>query len=263
MKTGLCTLLIAVSAATLPLAQAQTRPTRKPAPAPAPTTRKPIAKPGAVGAVVRPAAPQPGAARATSAALSAAPQPDPVATSSLLPPPPKTAAAAVSTGGAFDVGTTALNLGIGLGNRYGYGSGFLGGSSSVSPALSLSVERGILPLGPGVLGVGAFVGYQGARYDLGNGDEWKFTDLIVTLRGAFHYPVSPQLDAYGGLGLGLRHAGVSFTGNSNFDYGVASATELASGLFVGGRYFFSDKIGAFAELGYDQTYLKVGLTAKF
>jgi hypothetical protein len=162
------------------------------------------------------------------------------------------------------VGTNALNVGIGLGNRYGYGGGFFGGSSSVSPAISVSYERGIMPLGPGVLGVGAFVGYQGASYDLGGGDKWKYTDIIVTLRGTFHYPVSEKLDAYGGVGLGVRHAGVSFAGNNIYgSLGTASANDLAAGLFVGGRYFFTPGIGAFAELGYDQTYLKIGLAAKF
>jgi hypothetical protein len=121
-----------------------------------------------------------------------------------------------------------------------------------------------MPLGPGVLGVGAFVGYQGASYDLGGGDKWKYTDIIVTLRGTFHYPVSEKLDAYGGVGLGVRHAGVSFAGNNIYgSLGTASANDLAAGLFVGGRYFFTPGIGAFAELGYDQTYLKIGLAAKF
>jgi hypothetical protein len=161
------------------------------------------------------------------------------------------------------VGTNVVNLGIGLGNRYGYGTGFLGGSSSVSPALSVSYERGILPLGPGVLGVGAFVGYQGASYDLGSGDKWQYTDIIVTLRGAFHYPFLENLDAYGGVGVGLRHAGVSFEGSNVYDIGSTSGNEVAAGLFVGGRYFFTPGIGAFAELGYDQTYLKIGLSAKF
>lgn len=114
-----------------------------------------------------------------------------------------------------------------------------------------------------MLGVGVFAGYQGASYDLGGGDKWKYTDVIVTLRGAFHYPVLPQFDAYGGVGLGLRHAGVSYEGNTLYNTGAASANEVASGLFVGGRYYFTPMLGAFGELGYDQTYLKVGLSAKF
>ena len=55
-----------------------------------------------------------------------------------------------------------------------------------------------------MLGVGVFAGYQGASYDLGSGDKLKYTDVIVTLRGTFHYPVTPDFDAYGGLGVGVR-----------------------------------------------------------
>lgn len=175
-------------------------------------------------------------------------------------PPAK--AGAASTAHAFAVGTNALNLGIGIGNRYAFGTGT---GSSVSPALSASFERGILELGPGVLGVGAFVGYQGASYDFGNGfGTFKYTDVIVTVRGAFHYPVSEQFDAYGGIGVGIRRAGVSYEGsNTVFGATAVSATNAASGLFVGGRYFFNSFLGAFAEVGYDQTYLKAGLSLKF
>ena len=176
--------------------------------------------------------------------------------------PPAKPQAASATAGAFAVGTNVLNVGIGLGNRYVFGSG---AGSSVSPALSASFERGILELGPGVLGVGAFVGYQGASYDLGNGfGKYQYTDIIVTLRGAFHYPVSEQFDAYGGVGVGIRRAGMRYEGtNALFGAAAVGATGGASGLFVGGRYFFSSAIGAFAELGYDQTYLKAGLSLKF
>jgi hypothetical protein len=162
------------------------------------------------------------------------------------------------------VGTNAVNLGIGLGSRYSYGTGIFGGSSSVSPAVSLSYERGIMPLGPGVLGVGGIVAYQGASYDLGGGDKWKYTDIVVQVRGTFHYPVNEKFDAYGGVGLGVRRAGVSFSGSSIYgSIGSVSGTEFLPGIFVGGRYFFTESIGAFAELGYDQTYLKIGLSAKF
>jgi len=239
-------------AATLPLvAPAQTR---KPAPKPA---ARPVARPAAKPAV-KPV-PKPAAAPPARAA-----QPAPVPAPPV--PAPAPAPREARADGPFGVGTNALNLGIGLGSRYGYGSGLLGGSSSVSPAFSLSYERGVVALGPGVLGVGVFAGYQGASYDVGGGDKWKYTDLIVTLRGAFHYPVTPEFDAYGGLGLGVRRLSSSWSGPAASLFqaaGNASATELTSGLFVGGRYFLTESIGAFAELGYDQTYFKVGLTARF
>lgn len=249
MNTNSRTLLAAACLAALPLSATLAQ-TRKPVPRPA---AKPATKPATKPAVKT--TPAPAARPAAAPAPAPAPMP--------APAPAASASAAPATG-AFGVGTNALNIGIGLGSHYGYGTGFFGGSSSVSPALSVSYERGILPLGPGVLGVGAFVGYQGASYDLGGGDKWKYTDVIVTLRGTFHYPVSEKLDAYGGLGLGLRHAGASFEGNSLYGtLGKVSANEPAPGLFVGGRYFFTPGLGAFAELGYDQTYLKVGLAAKF
>ena len=229
-----------------PAATPAAKPAAKPSAKPVTKSGKPAAKPAA----------RPTAAPATRVAAEPTPAPS-------LPPAAPDKPAAGPLNGPFQVGTNAVNLGIGLGNRYGYGAGFLGGSSSVSPAFSLSYERGIIPLGPGVLGVGLFVGYQGASYDLGGGDKWKYTDIIVALRGAFHYPVLPQFDAYGGLGLGLRHAGASFQGLNTNNLGAISGNELATNLFVGGRYFFIPNIGAFAELGYDQTYLKVGLTAKF
>ncbi len=228
-------------------AQAQTKPARpatKPGPKPAIPAKtgakapiKPAARPAAP-VVVRPATPP-------------APQPTPA----VLP--------AKAAAGAFGVGTTAANLGIGVGNRYGFGTGvgLLGGSSSVSPALSLSVERGVVPLGPGILGVGAFLGYQGASFDFGGGDKWHFTDLILAARGVFHIPATPELDVYGGLNLGLRYTRVGVEGSTFL--APASSADLATGIFVGGRYFFSENIGAFGELGYDQSYLKVGLTAKF
>ncbi|MGI4866934.1 MAG: hypothetical protein ACRYFZ_23650 [Janthinobacterium lividum] len=246
-------LFVAAWAATLPLAaQAQTtKPTAKPATKPvakpaAKPTAKPVAKPAPVAKA--PVTPPP-AAPPTPAARPAAPT--------------KASTKASSKEEPFGVDDNALNLGIGLGNRYGYGTAFFGGSSSVSPAISLSYERGFMQLGPGVLGLGAFVGYQGASYDLGGGDKWKYTDLIVTLRGAFHYPVTPQFDAYGGVGLGVRHAGASYEGSGYGGVSSSSSNEFASGLFVGGRYFFTPSIGAFAELGYDQTFLKIGLSAKF
>lgn len=233
------------------LAPAASAQTRKPAPRPA---AKPVAKP-----VAKPA-PRPAPAPAPKPAAAAAPAPAPA-------PAPPARARASSGDKPFDVGTNALNLGIGFGNRYSYGYGLYGGTSSVTPAFSASFERGVVALGPGVLGVGGFIGYQSATYEyssyFGNGTyKNRYTDLVVMVRGAFHYPVTPQFDAYGGVGVGVRHLGYSsdYTGPDASNYG---STGAASGLFVGGRYYFTPNIGVFSELGYDQTFIKVGLSAKF
>ncbi len=194
-----------------------------------------------------------------------APAPAPSAASA--PTATASSPAASNAAETFSVSTNAVNLGVGVGSRYGYGAGYSGGNSSVSPAFSISYERGIVALGPGVVGVGGIIGYQGANYDYGSGSgKWSYSDVIVMLRGSFHYPLADNLDTYAGLGLGIRRLGSSYSGPVNPYYNLdasASVTAATSGLFVGARYYFSSSIGAFAELGYDQTYLKVGLAAKF
>ena len=115
---------------------------------------------------------------------------------------PKARKAAAADNG-FAVGTNVVNLGVGFGNRYAIVFTESGGSST--PALSFSYERGITELGGFVLGVGLFAGYQSSSYSYSFGSanfKQSTSDLIVNLRRALHYPVSGQLDAYGGLGIG-------------------------------------------------------------
>lgn len=158
----------------------------------------------------------------------------------------------------FSLGANVISFGVGLGNHYGY----VGSGLTVAPAFSIAYERSMLALGPGILGVGGFVGYQRATSKdvVAN---YRFSDLIVAARGVFHYPVSPQLEVYGGVALGVRRAGVSFDGSPGAGDYAASATDGYSALFVGGRYYFGNSLGAFAELGYDQSWLKVGVSARF
>ncbi|MFC7668170.1 hypothetical protein ACFQT0_12835 [Hymenobacter humi] len=168
------------------------------------------------------------------------------------------------TGGPFEVGTRALNLGFGVGSRYSYGTKLLPGTSSVSPAISLSYEQGLLAAGPGVVSAGVLAGFRRASYTVNGGGKWKYADVIMTVRGVFHYPIPalPELDTYAGVGLGVRHNSASYEG-STASPDEGNKTELATGIFVGARYFLLQNFGAFAELGYDQSYLKIGLSAKF
>ena len=137
-----------------------------------------------------------------------------------------------------------------------------------APAISLSVEKGIIDdVGPGVISVGGLIGYKRSTYGwnfLGDKYESSWNNIIVAARGAYHYNFTedPKLDTYAGISLGARIESYSsnFSGTISESYGGAY---LTSGIFLGGRYYFSDNIGAFAELGYDVSYLKLGLSAKF
>lgn len=165
---------------------------------------------------------------------------------------------------SFNKGTVAINVGLGLGIGYGYGFN-LGGSSSSSPALSLSLEKGIVEgIGPGVISVGGLLGYKSQSYEWSN-YKAKWTNIYVGARGAYHYnfTANPKIDTYAGLSLAARIENYS----NNFDddalkdsYGGA---DLEVGIYAGGRYLLTNKLGVFTEIGYDMSYLKLGVTAKF
>jgi len=226
---------------------AQAQAPRKPAPKAA---AKPAAKPAAAPAPRTAATPKP-------AATAPAPAPAPA-------PAASTAAAAGSD--MFAEGTNTISLGLGLGTPYTYGGVFFGGgTSSTTPAFSVFYERGIKKLGPGVIGGGVFAGYYSHTYSYSYSSgtyKDRYSDLLVTVRATYHYPVTEAFDAYAGVGVGVHHVGYSsnYSGPYYENYGSTSAAE---GIFVGGRYFFTNNLAAFGELGYDHTYLKVGLTAKF
>jgi hypothetical protein len=158
------------------------------------------------------------------------------------------------------------NLGVGLGLGY---SGYYGTLKS-TPAMSLSVEKGIIEgVGPGTIGVGGLVGYKSYHYNYGSGNyKATWTNLLVSVRGTYHYNIleNPKLDTYGGISIGVRVQKWKDTYFDNTPYlkDYASSTSyVTSGIFVGARYFLTDNIGAFTEVGYDMNYLKLGLTAKF
>ena len=184
------------------------------------------------------------------------------AASGFGPTRPGVGVSAAATDQPFAVGTNAVNVGVGFGNRYA--TVFSGAGGSSTPALSLSYERGVTEISGFVLGVGLFVGYQGSSYESkvsGAAYKQTTTDLIVNLRGAMHYPVSEKLDAYAGLGIGYRNLSFKSEPSTALDLSVTGSSGLQ--LFAGARYFFTPSLGAFAELGYDQTYAKIGLALKF
>lgn len=248
-------------------------------PTTAQTTKKPAAG-GAPKTAAKPAAKP--AATAKPATVTATPPPKPASAHSEAGSGQRAAASgssSSSSGGMgmsagnsqFGVGNTAVNLGIGLVNFGSYsGLSFAGSGVTRTPLINLSVEHGLMELGPGVLSIGGVVGYRRASYTYDGlyGYKWSATDLFVGVRGIYHYQLTPQLDTYGGLTVGLWHSSYSWKWNDGtpVDFRIGgrdSWTRAGSGLFVGARYYFTDNIGAFGEFGYDLSLVKVGLSAKF
>ncbi|OUJ70151.1 hypothetical protein BXP70_25195 [Hymenobacter crusticola] len=169
------------------------------------------------------------------------------------------------TTSTFHPGDKALNVGIGLlGANHGYD---VFGSLKQSPALSVTYEQGITDsFGPGTLSLGGLLGYKHYYYEFPKTDyKASWTDILLMARGTYHYNLTsnPQIDTYAGLTVGVRLNTYSNTNSTLRDTYKDDGLHLATGIFLGGRYFVTEKVGVFAEAGYDMTYLKLGLTAKF
>lgn len=183
---------------------------------------------------------------------------------------------------AFDKGITAINLGIGLGGaRYSYISAY-NNDYSTSPTITASFEHGVASVdGIGAIGVGGLfanksVHYKSTSHSYSTTYEYdrKWSNTVIGLRGAIHLNElleSDQFDVYGGLMLGYNigsykdkstrtYHGVTTDWSDDYHYKLNFVTWST---FVGGRYYISDHIGAYLEVGYGVSYLNLGLTAKF
>ena len=160
-----------------------------------------------------------------------------------------------STAQTFNKGDKFLNFGIGFGSVYGFT-----GSSSSTPALSGSFEIGVTDkLGIGRIGVGGIIGYSGYKYN-GGGFNYSSNHILIGARGAYHFDLDVEkLDLYAGVMLGYNNVSYS----DNFGGYNPGGSALVGGIFGGCRYFFSDKVGAFGELGYSIALLNLGVTIKF
>lgn len=149
-------------------------------------------------------------------------------------------------------GQMDLNVGVGLGTTLG-----LGGGLPISAALDYGINDNI--------SVGGYVGFVSQKEEtasiLGTFTT-SYTNIIVGARGAYHLELVDGFDTYGGLLLAYNISSVELE-PANPLFTPPSYSGLAYSAFVGGRYHFTDNLGAFAELGYGISYLQLGLTMKF
>ncbi|MFN8253055.1 MAG: hypothetical protein U0V75_14400 [Ferruginibacter sp.] len=159
-------------------------------------------------------------------------------------------------GGGFAKGDKLLNAGIGLNSYYSGGI----------PA-GVSLELGISD----VLSVGANADYVSSTYKYsgwGIAVKEKFTSLYLGARLSYHANEilninNDKVDLYAGATAGFRS--FSFRNNYSSD-GLASAYSngVFIGAYIGGRYYFTGKIGGFAELGaIGSTNARIGAAFKF
>ena len=146
---------------------------------------------------------------------------------------------------SYEKGNKLLNAGIGIGT---YGAGGLGFGGSF--------EVGIHP----AISVGALIGYSGTNY-FGS----RFSVLTIGARGSYHLSEllklnDDKIDIYAGLGLAYRNVTWTYNGSAAVDSYGGGILPLAH---IGGRYYFANNLGAFAELGSGFGTLQAGITFKF
>lgn len=156
-----------------------------------------------------------------------------------------------------------INVGIGFGSTYSFNSHYGG-----FPALSVSYER-IWPkeIGPGLLGVGAIVGYRSMSYKYNVGDNRykdKFNTLLIAARGTYYWEklVTEKYNVYGAALVGVRTENYKADGAPGVLVDDNTVHPFV-GVVAGGRYYFTPNISVFAELGYDISWTKAGISARF
>ena len=208
------------------------------------TTTAQAKKPAVATTVAKPqpqtqSAPTPGPAPVIAQQTEARPQP--VTHSS----PVRSHAAASSHRPVY------LNAGVGVATYYG--GGF---------PLGVSVEAGL----KNNFSVGGSVDFIRYNYGYYSG---AYTFVLGAARASYHLGEAlgvqnDNFDPYIGASLGFRYANYRDSyGYSYSDYGSSYNSGLWLGIHVGARYFFSPKVGGFAEVGYGVSALKLGVTAKF
>lgn len=149
----------------------------------------------------------------------------------------------------YDKGDVLLNAGIGLGYYFAGGVPLL---ASVEFAVS------------DVITVGPYLGYTSYNYGF-SGSRWRYTFLDIGARASYHFSElfeirNEKVDIYGGAFLGFVVS--SYSGDNFSGYNDPYAGGVRLGIHAGARYFFSEKVAGYGELGYGLAPLSLGLTFK-
>ncbi|TYP95149.1 hypothetical protein LX73_0444 [Fodinibius salinus] len=154
----------------------------------------------------------------------------------------------MATSYPFQEGDLVINAGIGLGATYStFGGGGLG------LPLGAGAEYGVADLETGIIGVGGDFGFiSGSGVSI----------LYIGGKGSYHFNEllelgNDNLDLYGGLGLYYRNYSFS---NSFVSSNVGSG--MVAAFHLGARYYFSEQLGAYAELGNNWGWLNIGVAFK-
>ncbi len=156
--------------------------------------------------------------------------------------------------GMFHTGYTDVGPVVGLGGLNGASASFGGRFEHAFKSLP--------DMGNGTLGLEAGFEYYSWSYNPIPGYSWSVSYLPIFGSLNYHFKLAdPKWDPFLGAGLGYYIVNCSSSGN-----GFNGACSYSSSLYfigrAGGRYFFSPKMAAYADVGAGGAALNLGLMFK-
>jgi hypothetical protein len=158
---------------------------------------------------------------------------------------------------AYQEGDIAVQAGIGLLSSF-YGD-------TTIPPISVSVDYAY-PIADLPFSFGGIVGFSASEesYSYYTYDwTYEYSYILVGARASYHVDFGVEnLDTYTGVMVGYNIVSSSITGDETLS-SSASSSYLLYGGYVGARYFFTENIAAFGELGYGMGIITLGATMTF
>jgi hypothetical protein len=158
--------------------------------------------------------------------------------------------------GPLEKGSFLIDIGVGFGSPM-YGK-------MVVPPLFASLDYA-LPIGGIPFTVGGFFGFTVNRDDYIYGD-YRYTGMAFGGRFGYHPDLGVKnLNVYAVAGLGWYLYKGAFSGKAGYSgYTDVDRSTFYFSADAGVRYFFTNNIGVFAELGWSWlTFIKAGLALHF
>ncbi|MDR1763271.1 MAG: hypothetical protein LBR64_04880 [Dysgonamonadaceae bacterium] len=162
---------------------------------------------------------------------------------------------------AFQKGDKVINLGVGLHSWLTINHA----DASFPPigaSLDYSLISGLLD-DHAAIGVGGYVGFASSKWHYSEDLGYNLIDMVFGARGTFHYQFVDRLDTYGGVLIGYDVVSKNNFGNGAIVDNTNSKSSAVYGTFIGGRFYFTENIAVYAELGYGIAALELGLSYKF
>ena len=168
---------------------------------------------------------------------------------------------------AFSQGTSTLTAGYGVGNLaktwFKTYESFGGYKATGMGPFHLRYEYGVSDR----IGLGVSVNYvsYGAKWeDMGDTYEIGASSWNVLGRMNWHFATGEKLDPYWAVGVGYNSTTWSTKStDEGYDFSLKSPLFIGFESVVGLRYYFTDNIGLYAEVGFSKSLAQAGLAVKF